>query len=781
MADAENPAGPGETAEAEGPEGSGEPGRLEGPEGSEGSEEPGGLEATERAGWAGVPDQWDEAVLATLFTQSGVGLVVLDPQLRLVRANAHFEGVATKEYIGRRFTDAFRLDDPEGSEELLKQVLVGRGPVRDHLVSGRLRTIPGDRQFQVSAYRLDAPGGDPDAPGGDGPGAPGQGHHGADAPALGLVTTVVDVTDRERARARETALAAVRDTVGGSLDTAATCRALIDALVPGFADLAAVEVVDDVLRGVDPPVGPLPPDTPLCRAASGRCDTPGDKPQPQPDPDLAPDPREDRPRPAGVTRRLPLRTPFALTAADLRPRLVPLTPDTPWLDADAHAAHAVAESGAHSLIVVPLSLRGAVLGLVSLYRCGAAEPFDEDDVTLAVAAATRAALAIDNARRFEREHVIASTVQRRLLPQAAREQAAVETAHVLLPGRDSGCWYDTIALAGARTALVVGRVEGEGLQTAIVMGQLRTVIQALADLDLEPEEVLARLKDTADRLAEERDSLPPADVLQREPLSAGCLYGVYDPFARTCTVARAGHPAPIVVGPDGRAVPFDVPEGPGLFSDDSALFAPAVVTLDVGSLLAFCTADLLTGDRAAERIAETLSRPGRTLRQAGDDVVYALPADTRAGGAALLLARTGTVSDHKVATWDLSQERRAPATARALVRDRLQEWGLDEDTVEASQLIVSELVTNAVRYGTPPLRLRVLLDSTLTCEVHDGSPASPHLRHARTVDEGGRGLFIVSRLASHWGARHGPDGKVLWTEQDLPGGASERTAALRPA
>ncbi|MFF8443188.1 SpoIIE family protein phosphatase [Streptomyces californicus] len=771
-----------------------------------------------------MPDRWDEAVLATLFTQSGVGLVVLDPQLRLVRANAHFEGVATKEYIGRRFTDAFRLDDPEGSEELLKQVLAGRGPVRDHLVSGRLRTIPGDRQFQVSAYRLDAPGGAPDAPGGDGPGAPGgdgpgapgQGHHGAEAPALGLVTTVVDVTDRERTRARETALTAVRDTVGGSLDTAVTCRALIDALVPGFADLAAVEVVDDVLRGVDPPVGPLPPDTPLCRAASGRCDTPGDKPQPQPGPDPDPEPgadpdpesdsdpepdpkpelgpqpqpqpapapdpgpREDRPRPAAVTRRLPLRTPFALTAADLRPRLVPLTPGTPWLDADAHAAHAVAESGAHSLIVAPLSLRGAVLGLISLYRCGAAEPFDEDDVTLAVAAATRAALAIDNARRFEREHVIASTVQRRLLPQAAREQAAVETAHVLLPGRDSGCWYDTIALAGARTALVVGRVEGEGLQTAIVMGQLRTVIQALADLDLEPEEVLARLKDTADRLAEERDSLPPADVLQREPLSAGCLYGVYDPFARTCTVARAGHPAPIVVGPDGRAVPFDVPEGPGLFSDDSALFAPAVVTLDVGSLLAFCTADLLTGDRAAERIAETLSRPGRTLRQAGDDVVYALPADTRAGGAALLLARTGTVSDHKVATWDLSQERRAPATARALVRDRLQEWGLDEDTVEASQLIVSELVTNAVRYGTPPLRLRVLLDSTLTCEVHDGSPASPHLRHARTVDEGGRGLFIVSRLASHWGARHGPDGKVLWTEQDLPGGASERKAAQQP-
>ncbi|MFI8200112.1 SpoIIE family protein phosphatase [Streptomyces sp. NPDC085942] len=707
------------------------------------------------------PDPLDEALLATLFDQSAVGLVVLDPQFRLVRVNARLEGEETREHIGRRFTDAFRLDDPEEAEELLKQVLAGEGPVRDHLVSGRLRTLPGDRRFQVSAYRLDTPGG--------GPGAP----------ALGLVATVVDVTERERARAREAALSAVRDTVGGSLDTAATCRALADALVPGFADFAVVEVVDDVLRGVDPPVGPLPPDTPLCRAASGRCDTPGATAEAGDGGGSSP-PRSaeagggaGRPRPAGVTRHLPLRTPFALAVADLRPRLVPLSPGTPWLEADEHGAYAVAEKGAHSLIVVPLTLRGAVLGLVSLYRCGAAEPFDEDDVALAGTAATRAALAIDNARRFEREHVIASTVQRRLLPQTARQQAAVETAHVLLPGRDSGCWFDTIALSGARTALVVGSVEGEGLQSAIVMGQLRTVIQALADLDLEPEEVLARLKDTADRLAHERDALPPADTLQHEPLRAGCLYGVYDPFARTCTVARAGHPAPLIVGPDGRAVPFDVPEGPGLFSEDGALFAPAVATLDVGSLLAFCTADLLSGDRAADRVAEALARPGRSLRQLGDDIVYALPDDTRSAGAALLLARTGTVSDHKVATWDLSQERRAPATARTLVRDRLQGWGLDEDTVEASELIVSELVTNAVRYGDPPLRLRLLLDSTLTCEVHDGSTASPHLRHARTVDEGGRGLFIVSTLASHWGARHGPDGKVLWTEQDLPGGESE--------
>ncbi|WP_103532565.1 SpoIIE family protein phosphatase [Streptomyces sp. SM11] len=696
----------------------------------------------------GGPDQLDEAVLATLFAQSSLGLVVLDPQLRLVRANSLVEGVETGEYIGRRFTEVFRLDDPDGSEQLMKRVLAGEGPVRDHLVRGRLRRIPGDREFLVSAYRIDGLGpGSADSP---------------DAPAFGVLTAIVDVTERERARARETALAAVRDAVGGSLDVAAVCRAFIDALVPGFADLAVVEVVDEVLRGADPPVGPLPTETPLRSAASGRCDAVRDAAE-------ARSGAGARRRPAGATRRLPDRTPYALAVADLRARRVALGPDTPWLATDPDGAHAVVESGAHSLIVVPLTLRGAVLGLVSLYRCGAAEPFDEDDVSLAVSAATRAALGIDNARRYEREHVIASTVQRRLLPQAERQQTAVDTAHVLLPGRDSGCWFDTIGLSGARTALVVGGVAGEGVQSAIAMGQLRMVIQALAGLDLEPEEVLARLKDTADRLAGERAALPSGDSLQGEPLSAGCVYGVYDPFARTCTVARAGHPAPLAVGPDGRAVALDVPEGPGLFSADSALFAPATVTLEEGSLLAFCTAELLSGDGAAERITETLALPGRSLQQLGDDIVYALPDDTRSAGAALLLARTGTVSDHLVATWDLAQDRTTPATARVLVRDRLQGWGLDEDTVDATELIVSELVTNAVRYGTPPLRLRLLLDSTLTCEVHDGSRSSPHLRHARTVDEGGRGLFIVSRLASHWGARHGPDGKVLWTEQELPG------------
>ncbi|CAM5676119.1 SpoIIE family protein phosphatase OS=Streptomyces cyaneofuscatus OX=66883 GN=G3I52_16800 PE=4 SV=1 [Streptomyces cyaneofuscatus] len=482
------------------------------------------------AGSGTPPGGLDDALLKTLFTQSAVGLLVLDPQLRLVRANSLVEGVGTEEYIGLRFTEAFRLDDPDGSEQLLKAVLAGEGPVREHLVRGRLRRIPGDRIFLVSAYRLDGPGG-------------------PDAPALGLLSAVVDVTERER-RARETALAAVRDAVGGSLDVATTCRAFIDALVPGFADLAVIEVVDEVLRGADPPVGPLPPDTPLRCAARGRCDTVrGDEP--------------GRIRPVGGTRRLPPRTPYALAVADLRPRLVPLTADTPGSTPTPEGVHRLAETGAHSLIVVPLTLRGAVLGLVSLYRCGAAEPFDEEDVSLAGTAATRAALAIDNARRYEREHVIASTVQRRLLPQAERHQAAVETAHVLLPAGTAAAGLVSMGSPGPvrHSSSAGSRGRGSSRRSpwaSSVPSSRHSPASTWSRRRYWPD---SRRPPTASPTSAR--PCPRATSLHGEELRAGCVYGVYDPFTRTCTVARAGHPAPLIVGPDGHPLSVDPPRGPG--------------------------------------------------------------------------------------------------------------------------------------------------------------------------------------------------------------------------
>ncbi|MEV6162683.1 SpoIIE family protein phosphatase [Streptomyces sp. NPDC052052] len=669
------------------------------------------------------------AILHTLFAQPTVGLHVLDTDLRVVRANPLSNLVPAEDLVGRYFTEAYLIEDPDLAERTMREVLETGVTADHHVIRGRLRDSPDPVRFlRVSVNRLED----------------------AQRHTLGLLAAVVDVTEEEKARTRAACLAAVRTRVGRSLDVADTCEGLVRAVVPEFADFAVVEVVDDVLRGSDPPIGPLGHDVPFHRTAVRG---PGDAGR--------------RDGLVAEMRRLPARTPYALATSDLRPRLVQLDARTPWLDADPESARMIKATQAHSLIVVPLKLHGAVLGLASFYRCQGTEPYEEDDLPLALTAAAHVSLSIENARRYEHDHAIASTVQRRLLPQHDGDRIAVETAHVLLPGRNRGSWFDTISLSGARTALIIGKVDGPGLQTAIAMGQLRTVIHALAGLDLEPDEVLARLTDTAGRLAVERASLPPGDRLRKESLHATCTYAVYDPFSRTCAIARAGHPAPVLVTPDGITTVLDVPEGPSLFSTDTSPFATASFELDQGSLLAFFTGTLVTDQASAQRMHEALARPGRSLRALCDDVVYHLPADASDEGAALLLARTDVVPPERVATWELAHDPTTPAIARTLVRDRLAGWHLDTGTIESTELIVSELITNAVRYGTPPLQLRLILGPSLTCEVHDSSRVSPHLRHARTVDEGGRGLFIVSQLASHWGTRYGNDGKALWTEQDI--------------
>lgn len=134
---------------------------------------------------------------------------------------------------------------------------------------------------------------------------------------------------------------------------------------------------------------------------------------------------------------------------------------------------------------------------------------------------------------------------------------------------------------------------------------------------------------------------------------------------------------------------------------------------------------------------------------------------------ALLLARTRTLGADQVAAWDIASEPEAVAGARRYAVEQLAAWGLD-DSAFITELIVSELVTNAIRYGRPPVRLRLIHDRSLVCEVSDASGAAPHLRRARLSDEGGRGLMLVAQLAQRWGTRHTGEGKIIWTEQDLP-------------
>ncbi|MGJ5752364.1 PAS domain S-box-containing protein [Streptomyces puniciscabiei] len=672
------------------------------------------------------------AVLEALFHQSPTGLMVLDRELRILRINVDTPFLHTappEQIMGRRVTDVYDFSTPGEVEAMLHGVLESGAPARGRLVAVRPKGAPGPEYlFSVSASRLED----------------------AQRRILGVLTEILDVTEREKVRARLRVLGSVRERVGQTLDVVATCEELVRAVVPDLADIAVVDVVDAVVRGEEPPPSPLGREVPLRRAAFGRS---GGEQQLQA-------------HPVGDVRALPFPTPYARTLSDLKPRLVALGPETPWLAAVPQRAEAIRASGAHSLITTPLTLRGTVLGLMSLYRTDQGDPYDQGDVTLAVAVAAHTALCIDNARRYTREHTIALTIQRHLLLPHATTQTTVETAHLHVPSEvGGGSGFDTFALSGGRTALVVGEVAGQGIHAATTLGQIRTATHSLAALDLEPDELLARLNDTAISLAEERAALPPGDPM---PLTGSCAYAVYDPLDQTCSIALAGHPPPVVAHPDGRTEIFHLPSGPPLGSTEGPPFAATTVSLTDGSVLAFYTPSLLHASQPPETLQWVLAHTDRPLQDLCDDVLYRLRNDTRHGDVILLLARTHAFPADQVAIWHLDHHPKAVATARTQTQDQLTRWGVDDETAYTTEIIVSELVTNAIRYGTPPVRLRLIKDRTLTCEVRDSNSLAPRLRHAKTIDEGGRGLFIIAQLAQNWGVRYSLDGKTIWAEQTLP-------------
>nr|WSW48125.1 SpoIIE family protein phosphatase [Streptomyces sp. NBC_01001] len=676
-------------------------------------------------------------MLDALFSQSPVGLHLLDTELRIVRVNTAtpaMREVRAEDVVGHRFDEIYEIVDGGEAMDLARGVLDNGVAVVGHLLRAYRRTGPGmEHSYEVSIFRLESPSGE----------------------VLGLAVAVVEVTEREKGHPRAEVLRIAGEQVGRTLDVMTTCQELVDVVVPRLADVAVVEVVDAVLRGDEPPLAPLPREVPLRRAAF-RSSGGGSADEPQA-------------HPLGDVRALPAPTPYTQALSDLRPRAVTLDGDLPWLAADPDRAAAIRAAGAHHLITAPLTVRDTVLGLISLYRTQQPEAYDERDVGLVLQLADHTALCIDNARRYTREHTIAATVQRQLLPRHPAAHTALETAYLLLPSDSGVQWYDTVALSGARTALVVGSVAGQGVHSVAVMGQLRTVVRSLAAFDLEPDELLARLNGTATFLAAERAALPTADPVHGQAFAARCTYAVYDPLTRTCTVAGAGSPRLVVVHPDGSTEIRDVPSGSLLGSAEGTPFATTAFEIPERSLLILSDTPMPTLEPSADPdvFRRLLARPERSLEELRDDVLYAFAGGGQAGPAALLLARTRAFPADRVAVWQLPDAPTAAATARRLVRGRLAAWNVEEETAFDTELIVSELVTNAVRYGSPPLELRVINDRALTCEVRDSSQSAPHLRHAGVVDEGGRGLFIIAELAQAWGTRYTAIGKTIWTEQTL--------------
>ncbi|MDT3396168.1 SpoIIE family protein phosphatase [Streptomyces sp. B1866] len=678
-------------------------------------------------------------VLERMVVNTPVGMGVMDTGLRFVWTNPALErygGGTSEERYGKRFAECQPGLAPDLVEGQMRRALETGRPVVDFEYVGRPRSDPTrDRAFTTSFIRLEDSGGRP----------------------FGIGYTVVDVTDRYRSRQRLALLDRASEYIGRTLDVLQTAQDLADVAVPELADFVAVDLLEQVVGGGEPPAGPLG-DAGLVRLLRGGQQSVN----------------------AGVPEAVvavggpAVYHPWAPVIHCLvggtswhAARLDPLARE--WAtDIPGGRAARFAELGLHSAIVVPIRARGVTLGVTTFYRRQREESFDEDDLRLAEEFVARAAVCIDNARRYTRERDAALVLQHSLLPRGTPEQTAVDVASCYRPADElagvGGDWFDVLPLSGARVALVVGEVVGHGIDAAATMGRLRTAVQTLADLDLTPEELLGHLDDLVGQVSREEGARPGGGA---RALGTTCLYVVYDPVTRRCRMAGAGHPAPAIVAPDGSVEFPDLPVGPAL-GIGGLPFESVERTLEEGSVLALYTDGLLAGHRdtgaGRERLRRVLERQILPLdglcRTAVDSLLPERPPDD----VALLMARTRRLGEDQVASWDLPADPAVVARARETAQRQLDAWGL-AGLAFTTELVVSELVTNAIRHATGPIRLRLIRDHALICEVSDASNTSPHLRHPRATDEGGRGLFLVAQLTQRWGTRYTPGGKVIWTEQ----------------
>ena len=539
--------------------------------------------------------------------------------------------------------------------------------------------------------------------------------------------------------------------IGGALDIDQLAREFVNIAVPHFCNTAGLLILESLVAGEE-----LPADSPdgsqlLRRLAVAYDDS---------------NSAWDAVFPTGEILRYPPGTPYTECMATGKPVRLKMGSDqaariaTSWLRRPV--AHLLANT---SLLLLPLAARDVTLGFVVCTRKDSYRAFDAYDTEIGMEFASRAAIFIDNARRYSRERATAVTLQRSLLPTGLSKPSSVEVRHRYLPGSKlievGGDWYESIALPGARVALVVGDVAGHGVRAAVTMGRLRTAIHTLAMLELSPAETLQQLNELM------------GDLGAREPHFATCVYAVYDAVTGMLEVASAGHLPPLLVGPDGTNEFLSLTPAPPLGIGSGSVQSKFVPVTD-GSLLVLYT-DGLVENRTRDidvglRLLSEIFGPGAAARPLEDlcrATLAGVYSDQQRDDIALLMARLSRIPADNHISWTLPAELTSARRARGLIRRPLTRWNL-ADLIPVTELLVSELVTNSVRYAQGMIGLRLVLEGGLVVEVTDDSAALPRLRHPDEDDERGRGLQVISQFAQRWGARRTATGKVVWCEQALP-------------
>ncbi|MFC9681132.1 SpoIIE family protein phosphatase [Streptomyces sp. NPDC056948] len=539
--------------------------------------------------------------------------------------------------------------------------------------------------------------------------------------------------------------------IGTSLDLSRTIIEVSRAVVPRFTDVAGTYLREQVVAGEGFPEGVPDTTTMWHRVALEHTDEPG---------------RWDDVVPVGEAMPFPAHTPFFQCMTSGEPVLVPRISE--------EMGHAIAAQfekrdirpliTGRSMLVVPLKARHVVLGFMILLRHPERPVFNDMDRVTGAELAARAGLVLDNARMYTYQENVAETLQDSMLPHIPPRMAGCDIATRYLPGtllgRVGGDWFDAVKLPGGRTAFVVGDVMGHGLNSAAMMGQLRTAVQTMAGLDLPPAQLLRNLDDLAQRLG--------------DSYLATCLYAVYDPIASELHLANAGHIPPVLVrADDGRSELLDLPTGAPI-GVGGVPFEAIRMRVEPGDRLVMCTDGLVEvrGEDIGVGLAtlcESAAHPAASMDDACDTIIRALNIQGgRKDDVALLMARLNGIEPDDVAEWRLALDPAEAGRARAVVRERLHDWGLAK-LVASAELMVSELVTNAVRHShARPVELRLVRGDTLLCEVDDDDHELPTLLSSGSLDDAGRGLRVVSTLSREWGTSRTKTGKTVWFELTLP-------------
>ncbi|MGW8064118.1 SpoIIE family protein phosphatase [Streptomyces ziwulingensis] len=684
------------------------------------------------------PDGPSARLTGETFQQASLAMSVHDTRQRYLRINdtaRRMLGLPGENLIGRRPSDAMERIDADGPGFMhhLRQVVDTGRPAHYETFTPASSRL-GEHAWTIEMWPV----------------------RDVSDEVVAVAVAGFESTLQHRARQRLALLNEAAAGIGTTLDVVRTAEELIDLLVPRFADFTSVDLLEWVLGSEEPFTVPAE-DIELRRVAHSAT-------------------TEGFPRASVHLGESDVHPPYSAPARALREGRAVLTgPGDPDFDRwmrvrNEQAPHNRAyRDSVRSTLAVPLRARGTTLGVAVAVRAGDQPPYVEDDVVLAEELASRAAVCVDNASRFARERSTALALQRSLLPRDLPGQAAVQVAHRYLPSVSAagigGDWFDVIPLSGSRVALVVGDVVGHGIPSTATMGRLCTAVRTLADVDLPPDELLTHLDDLVTHLAAGEAGQEAAE------LGATCLYAVYDPVTRRLTLAAAGHPAPALVLPDGTTRLVRMSAGPPL-GVGGLPFEATELELPEGSVVALYTDGLVEDrdrdiDHATAELCRALTAPANSLDALCDIVLKAVMPEEPGDDVALLLARTRALGADQTRTWDVLPDPAHVAAVRRSVNGQLARWGLDE-AAYVTELVVSELVTNAIRYGEPPIQLRLIRDSALICEVSDGSSTSPHLRRAHAYDEGGRGLLLVAQLTQRWGCRQTGGGKTIWAEQALP-------------